>query len=59
MLFRSERIVERGPLKEANPTSIPSRRSEYDPATDGAGSSGSEHFGTEDDDKEALNSSRR
>ena len=56
---RKERIVERGPLKEANPTSIPSRRSEYDPATDGAGSSGSEHFGTEDDDKEALNSSRR
>ena len=56
---RKERIVERGPLKEANPTSIPSRRSEYDPATDGAGSSGSEHFGSEDDDKETLNSSRR
>jgi STIMATE family len=56
---RKERIAERGPLKEANPTPIPSRRSEYDPVADGAGSSGSGHFGNEDDDKEALNSSRR
>lgn len=55
---KKERIAERGPLKEANPTPIPSRRSEYDPAADGAGSGGSEHFGNEDDDKEALNSRR-